>query len=107
MDVYDHQALNEVVCFKLEERKLMRGFLNNNLADLYRLAHPHKQEFTWWDYRAGAANKNEGMRIDFLLSNYKLLKYLNYVEIHKGQRSLEKASDHAPVFAGFSLSTIM
>ena len=37
------------------------------LVDAYRLRHPERGRYTWWDYRAGNFHKNFGMRIDHLL----------------------------------------
>ena len=105
IDVYDTKSLMNTVCFTPIERSLMRSILNNDFVDLYRLKNPSNQEFTWWDYRAGSYQKNEGMRIDFLLSNYKTLKYFDSFRIDSYLRSMERPSDHIPISVCLSLTT--
>lgn len=99
IDVFDKQKLENVVCFKSAERKLMRSIINNGLVDLYRALNPNKQEFSWWDYRAGAFAKNEGMRIDFLLGNHKTLPLIKNFKMDISMRSITKPSDHIPIIA--------
>ena len=84
-------------CFTLEEKKLLRAILNDGWIDLYRLLEPRSEEFSWWDYRAGAFQHNHGMRIDFLLGNASLSDRTLKAHIDKSARSKEKASDHAPI----------
>lgn len=99
IDVFNKEKLENVVCFKNAERKLMRSIINNGLVDLYRALNPNKQEFSWWDYRAGAFAKNEGMRIDFLLGNYKTLALIKNFKMDISMRSITKPSDHIPIIA--------
>jgi exodeoxyribonuclease-3 len=73
------------------------------LIDLYRIANPDLQEFSWWDYRAAGFARNHGLRIDFLLSNASAAKKLKECYIDKSYRSLEKPSDHVPVVAVFGV----
>jgi len=97
IDVYYSKGLESTTCFTLQERKLMREILNDNLHDLYRIVHPTSSEYSWWDYRAGAFQRNNGMRIDFLLANAKLADLVVTSLIDKAPRAEEKASDHAPI----------
>ena len=103
IDVYDPKELENSTCFTLQERKLMREILNDNWHDLYRLMHPTANEYSWWDYRAGGFARNHGMRIDFLLGNASIAKYVSDVLIDKQIRGEEKASDHAPVTVHFQI----
>ncbi len=101
IDVYNPKGLNGSVCFHPEERKKFRMLINNDMADSFRIIHPNKQEFSWWDYRSGAWEQNKGMRIDQILlcpqSCDRLLEAGVYSEI----RGQQKASDHAPIFCKF------
>jgi len=106
LDVHDATSLMDEVCFTPPERRAMRAILNNNLVDLFRIKNPNLKQFTWWDYRAGAYQKNQGMRIDFLLSNYKLLKYFDSFNVAHNFRSNDRPSDHVPIFASFSLNAL-
>jgi len=97
VDVYSPQKLENTTCFTLQERKLMREILNDNWHDLYRTANPTSNDYSWWDYRAGAFQHNHGMRIDFLLGNAKFANKVSAVVIEAQTRAEEKASDHVPV----------
>ncbi len=53
--------------------------------------------YTFWDYQAGAWQKNNGIRIDHLLLSPQAADRLEYVAIDKEMRARDKASDHTPV----------
>jgi exodeoxyribonuclease III len=97
IDVFDAERLSCQTCFTLSERKAMRALLNNGMCDLYRLVNADKKEFSWWDYRGSSLKKDEGMRIDTILSSYNLTKYSITTTILKEWRKCELPSDHAPV----------
>lgn len=99
IDVYSPNDLANSTCFTLQERKLLREIINDGWHDLFRTLHTHSNDYSWWDYRAGAFQRNNGMRIDFLLGNAKLLDNLVSVSIDKDARAAEKSSDHVPIVA--------
>ena len=53
--------------------------------------------YTFWDYQAGAWQKNNGIRIDHLLLSPQAADRLERVTIDKAMRGRDKASDHVPV----------
>ena len=61
--------------------------------------YPEKQQFTWWNYVGGAIWRNEGMRIDYILSTQSLIEKTVDIEIDTWTRRRRnpKPSDHAPV----------
>ena len=70
------------------------------LSDLYRELVPQGQEFSWWDYRAGAFYRNQGLRIDLILATKPVRDRVTKVEIDREYRKKKDgltASDHAPV----------
>jgi exodeoxyribonuclease-3 len=87
--------------FSKEERKIMREILNSGFYDCFRILHSSKEEYSWFDYRAQAFEKNDGMRIDLILANKNLINFLSSCQIEKKWRALERPSDHLPVFAEF------
>lgn len=97
LDVYDKDALYNKVCFHIEERVRFRKILYTGISDAFRMLYPEKQEFTWWDYRAGSWQHNSGMRIDHILLSPKAADLLKSVNIKKEVRALDKSSDHAPI----------
>jgi exodeoxyribonuclease III len=54
-------------------------------------------DFSFWDYQAGAWQKNNGIRIDHLLLSAQAADRLTASRIHKSTRGDEKPSDHVPV----------
>ncbi|MBI1954413.1 MAG: exodeoxyribonuclease III [Proteobacteria bacterium] len=97
-DVYDADLCREQIMCSLEERKKFCSLLNLGYYDAIRCLHPHEQLFSWWDYRSGAFQKNEGFRIDHLLLSPLAVDKLQQTDIEKSVRFLEKTSDHAPVW---------
>lgn len=74
----------------------------NGLHDLFRLKHPEGGRFSWWDYRAGAFHKNQGLRIDHILVSQSLVDRCTAVDVDREARKGKLPSDHAPVWAEFS-----
>jgi exodeoxyribonuclease-3 len=55
--------------------------------------------YTFWDYQAGAWQRNNGIRIDHLLLSPQAADKLTGVVIDRDMRAQEKPSDHVPVRA--------
>jgi exodeoxyribonuclease-3 len=56
------------------------------------------RRFTWWDYRAGNFQRNEGMRIDHLLATAPLAARAVAVEVDReARKGTPTPSDHAPL----------
>ena len=58
--------------------------------------------YTFWDYQAGAWQKDHGIRIDHLMCSPQAADRLQSVDIHRNARGLEKPSDHVPVIGTFA-----
>ena len=96
-DVYDYKKYEEDALFKLEMRKKFRELINLGFNDIYRYFNKDKQEYTFWDYMAGAWQRNRGMRIDHFLITNNLLNDIKGININKKPRSKIKPSDHTPI----------
>ena len=96
-DVYDYKKYEEDALFKLEIRKKFRELINLGFNDIYRYFNKDKQEYTFWDYMAGAWQRNRGMRIDHFLITNNLLNDIKGINIDKKPRSKIKPSDHTPI----------
>ncbi|STL56414.1 exonuclease III [Escherichia coli] len=57
--------------------------------------------FSWFDYRSKGFDDNRGLRIDLLLASQPLAECCVETGIDYEIRSMEKPSDHAPVWATF------
>ena len=97
IDVYDYKKYENDALFKLEIRKKYRELINLGFQDIYRHFHKDKQEYTFWDYMAGAWQKNQGMRIDHFLVSNNLLDGIKNININKKPRSNLRPSDHTPI----------
>ena len=97
IDVFDSIKYENDALFKLEIRKKFRELINLGFHDLYRYLNKNKQEYTFWDYMAGAWQKNHGMRIDHFLVSNNILNDIKNVFIDKKPRSKIKPSDHTPI----------
>ncbi|MEM9757487.1 MAG: endonuclease/exonuclease/phosphatase family protein, partial [Pseudomonadota bacterium] len=54
--------------------------------------------YSFWDYQAGAWDRNDGIRIDHLLLSPQAADLLDDVGIDQAVRGREKPSDHVPVW---------
>ncbi len=78
-------------------RAKYRELLALGLTDALRATTDAGGLYTFWDYQAGAWQKNNGIRIDHLLLSPQAADRLTSVEIDKAMRSRDKASDHTPI----------
>ncbi|HJK86503.1 MAG TPA: exodeoxyribonuclease III [Candidatus Megaira endosymbiont of Nemacystus decipiens] len=99
IDVHDPNYLRNTTCFTYPEQEKLRTLLNSGFVDNFRSLYPDKQEFSWWDYRAGNFQQNKGMRIDSILSSANGVDYLSECIIDYDFRTKNKPSDHAPIVA--------
>jgi exodeoxyribonuclease-3 len=74
-----------------------RTLLNLGLYDTYRIIDKSGEKFTFWDYQAGAWQKNNGIRIDHFLTCPELTDKIEKCEIDKEPRGWERPSDHTPI----------
>jgi exodeoxyribonuclease-3 len=100
-DVHDPAAWHESILCSSPERAALRQVLAFGLDDLLRAKRPEPGIYTWWDYRAGARFKDEGLRIDYLLTTPPLTRLCTDVVVHKEVRQQKAPSDHAPVTGVF------
>ena len=83
--------------FLPKTRETYREFMALGLTDALRATTDAGGHYTFWDYQAGAWQKNNGIRIDHLLLSPQAADRLQSVEIDKAMRGRDKASDHTPI----------
>jgi exodeoxyribonuclease III len=98
-DAHDPAAWAGDALFLPQSRTAYRRLLNLGYSDALRAATDEGGLYTFWDYQAGAWQKNKGVRIDHLLLSPQAADRLARVEIAKAMRGGDKPSDHAPIFA--------
>lgn len=102
LDSWNEAQLANQMFHTEEERSRFQRLLDWGLVDLYRRRFPGSRAYSWWDYRAGAFHKNQGLRIDFLLGTESVAGRTKDVCIDRDYRKKKDGlipSDHAPVFA--------
>jgi exodeoxyribonuclease-3 len=97
-DVYNPPAWTEDALFRPETRAQFQALVNLGLTDAFRACHDEPNCYTFWDYQAGAWQKNQGLRIDHLLLSPQAADRLQACEIDPATRGWEKPSDHVPIF---------
>lgn len=101
-DVYDPEGWEKDALYHPRTRAAYRELLHIGLTDAFRALHPDKAHtYTFWDYQAGAWQRDLGLRIDHFLLSPEATDRLSACFIDKTPRGLEKASDHTPVVAVF------
>ena len=81
-----------------ESRAAYRALLAQGWTDALRTRFPAGGVWTFWDYQAGAWQRDAGFRIDHLLLSPAAADRLIDAGVDKAYRGREKASDHAPTW---------
>lgn len=92
------EVWREDALFLPESRAAFRRILNLGFTEAIRATDPRPGVYTFWDYQAGAWEKNNGIRIDHLLLSPQAADLLTGTGIDKGVRGRDKPSDHVPVW---------
>ena len=79
-------------------RGAFRRMLNLGYTDALRAVDQGPGIYTFWDYQAGAFQKNWGIRIDHVLLSPQAADRLETCGIDAETRSREKPSDHVPIW---------
>ena len=96
-DARDPAAWAGDALFLPQTRSAFRSLINLGLTEALRAATDAPGLYTFWDYQAGAWQRNNGIRIDHLLLSPQAADRLAAVSIAKHVRGWEKPSDHVPV----------
>jgi len=100
-------------CFLPEERDWLNTLMDAGLHDTYRDCHPDPADidlkttgiYSWFDYRSRGFERDprRGLRIDLILASNILQQHCLSAGIDYSIRSMQKPSDHCPVWAEFGL----
>ena len=102
-DVHNPAVWVNDALFLPQTRAKFRALTHLGLTDAIRAVSDGKDLYTFWDYQAGAWQKNWGLRIDHLLMSPQASDRLIDVGIDSYVRAWEKPSDHVPVTAKVEL----
>lgn len=97
-DVYSVRAMQSDALMQPESRAGYRALLSQGWTDSLRTRFPKGGVWTFWDYQAGAWQRDAGFRIDHLLLSPIAADRFADAGVDKSHRGREKASDHAPTW---------
>ena len=86
-----------------QSRAAFRELLNLGFTEAFRTRNTAPGHYTFWDYQAGAWNRDDGIRIDHFLLSPQAADLMKECGIDKEIRGREKPSDHVPIWVEFDL----
>ena len=96
-DLHDPDRLSGGIMASDAERQALNDALAGRLTDVFRVFEPASGHWSWWDYRSGAWDRDQGWRIDHIYLSEDLLQCATGCIIDKNPRGNIQPSDHAPV----------
>ncbi len=102
-DAATPDAWRDDALFRPEARAAWRKLLNLGLTEAFRARTQGPGHYSFWDYQAGAWNRNNGIRIDHFLLSPACADLLRDCQIDKDVRGGDKPSDHVPVWVDIDL----
>ena len=84
--------------FRPEARAAFRRITALGFTEAFRTQHPEPGLYSFWDYQAGAWERDNGIRIDHLLLSPQAADLLQSSGIDREVRGRDKPSDHVPVW---------
>lgn len=97
IDVYSPKKDGFITCTE-QERQKFKELLDSGVVDIWRELNPKLQEYTWWGYRPYTMfEKNQGYRLDAILTTQKATKLVKECKIYRDVRGKESPSDHVPM----------
>ncbi len=103
LDVWSVPQWTGKLHFSKPERAAIDHVKKWGFVDVFRKLNGDLQEFSWWNYREGAWQRNQGLRIDHIWVSPPLADKCTGCWIDKSPRGQEKPSDHTPVVADFDI----
>ena len=97
-DVHNPEGFADDALCRPESRQRYRAIVNLGLTDAFRVFESTPNTYSYWDYQAGAWQKDNGLLIDHLLLSPQAADRLTASGIDRTPRGREKPSDHTPVW---------
>lgn len=91
-------AWKDDALFRPESRAAFRRILNLGYTEAFRTRTLGAGHYSFWDYQAGAWDRDDGIRIDHVLMTPQCADLLADCWIEKDLRGRDKPSDHVPVW---------
>jgi exodeoxyribonuclease-3 len=97
-DVWSAEAMAGDALMHPQARAAYARLIGDGWCDAIRTHNPRGGVWTYWDYQAGAWQRDHGFRIDHILLSPECADRLAACGVDKAHRGRERASDHAPVW---------
>ena len=97
------EAWTEDALFLPQSRAAFHRVLNLGFTEAFRARHAGPGHYSFWDYQAGAWQKNNGIRIDHILLTPQAADLMNDCRIDRDLRGREKPSDHVPIWVDLAV----
>ena len=97
-DIWSPGALADDALMQPASRDAYARLLADGWTDALATHNPAGGLWTYWDYQAGAWQRDHGFRIDHALLSPECADRLRASGVDKEYRGRERASDHAPVW---------
>lgn len=102
-DTWSVKVMESDALMQPESRAAFARLLADGWCDALRTHNPRGGVWTYWDYQAGAWQRDHGFRIDHILLSPECADRLEASGVDKDHRGREKSSDHTPVWVRLSL----
>ena len=89
--------------FLPQTRQRFRSLIGLGLTDAVRATSDATDLYSFWDYQAGAFQKNDGIRIDHVMLSPQAADRLVDAGIDRHVRGWDKPSDHVPVYVDLDI----
>ncbi|MEC8016154.1 MAG: exodeoxyribonuclease III [Pseudomonadota bacterium] len=97
-DAKKPEAWLEDALHRPESRAAFQRIVNLGFTEAFRARHQGPGHYSFWDYQAGAWQRNNGIRIDHFLLSPQAADLMLDCQIDKDVRGRDKPSDHVPVW---------
>ena len=97
------EAWREDALARPESRAAWRRIVHLGFTEAFRTRNQLPGQYSFWDYQAGAWDRNDGIRIDHFLLTPQCADLLNDCQIDAEVRGREKPSDHVPIWVDLDL----
>jgi exodeoxyribonuclease-3 len=102
LDVHSPEKHLKHPCYHEDARTAYETTVKGRFVDVFRLLHPEKTQYTFWDFFANSFARDKGWRIDHIMATPEYAKKCQRVEVDLVPRKADSPSDHTVVWAEFS-----
>lgn len=97
LDIYAPRRWKRRTHASPPEREAIAALVDLGLTDVVRHLDPSPGIYTWWNFRTDGFAKDQGLRIDLILTSPPVTERVERAWIDREERGGERPSDHAPV----------